>query len=177
MRIARPLGIKLLHNAVERMQHKERMDNTMTAEENVALSRSIIDLYNSHRSDPAWLDKIVAYIAEDFEFVDVPTGRILRGPEGYRQMALFFADGFPDSVLEITNVFATEDQGVIEFTGRGTNTGPLHMPTGDIPPTGKYSELRFCSVNRARSGKVASIHQYFDVMTMLQQLGLVPTMG
>ena len=149
----------------------------MTVQENIALSRLLLDLYNSHKSDPAWLDKIVANIAEDCEFVDVPTGRTLLGPEGYSQITLFFAEGFPDSTVEITNVFATEDQSVIEFTGRGTNTGPLHMPTGDIPPTGRYSELRFCSVNRARSGKIVSIHQYFDVMTMLQQLGLVPGMG
>ena len=149
----------------------------MTVQENIALSRSLLDLFNSHQSDPAWLDKIVVHIAEDCEFLDVPTGRTLRGPEGYSQMALFFAEGFPDGTVEVTNVFATEDQSVIEFTGRGTNTGPLHMPMGDIPPTGKYSEVRFCSVNRAVSGKVVSIHQYFDVMTMLQQLGLVPGMG
>ena len=150
----------------------------MTAQENVALARSLFDLYNSHQSDPAWLDKTVAALAEDCEFIDVPTGRTLRGPDGYRQIALFFAEGFPDSSVEMTNVFATEDQTVIEFTGRGTNTGPLHMPMGDIPATGRYSELRFCSVNRAnKSGKIVSIHQYYDVMTMLQQLGLAPAMG
>jgi len=153
------------------------MDDTMTVQENVALARSQLDLYNSHQSDPAWLDKIVAALTEDCEIIDVPTGRTLRGPDGYREINLFFAEGFPDSRVELTNVFATDDQAVIEFTGRGTNTGPLHMPTGDIPPTGQYSELRFCSVNRAKSGKIVSIHSYYDVMTMLQQLGLVPAMG
>ena len=149
----------------------------MTAQDNVVLARSLLDLYNSHQSDPAWLDKIDAYVAEDCEFIDVPTRRMLRGPEGYKQLSLFFAEGFPESSVELTNVFATEDQAVIEFTGRGTNTGPLHMPTGDVPPTGRYSELRFCSVNRVKSGKIVSIHSYYDVMTMLQQLGLVPAMG
>jgi steroid delta-isomerase-like uncharacterized protein len=149
----------------------------MTVEENITLSRSLLDLYNSHQSDPAWLDKILANISEDLELIDVPTGRTLRGHEGYREIALFFSEAFPDSRVEITNVFATEEQSVIEYTGRGTNTGTLHMPMGDIPATGRYSEVRFCSVNRAQSGKVVSIHQYFDVMTMLQQLGLVPGMG
>ena len=145
----------------------------MTAQENIALARSLFDLYNSHQSDPAWLDKTVAALAEDCESIDVPTGRILRGPDGYRQIVLFFAEGFPGSKVEMTNIIATDDQTVIEFTGRGTNTGPLHMPTGDIPPTGRYSELRFCSVNRTQAGKIVSIHQYYDVMTMLQQLGLL----
>lgn len=149
----------------------------MSVQDNIALSRSILDLYNSHQSDPSWLEKIAAHLAEDCVTFDVPTGRMLHGPEGYKQTALFFADAFPDSTVEITDVFATEDQSVIEFTGRGTNTGPLHMPMGDIPPTGKYSEVRFCSVNRAESGKIVSIHNYYDVMTMLQQLGLIPAMG
>jgi SnoaL-like polyketide cyclase len=153
------------------------MDATMTAQDNVALARTVLELYNSHQSDPAWLKKIAQYIAQDCEIIDVPTGRTLRGPEGYNQIALFFADGFPDSTVELTNVFATEEQMVIEFTGRGTNTGPLHMPTGDMPPTRQYSELRFCNVSRARDGKVISIHQYYDVMTMLQQLGLAPALG
>lgn len=53
----------------------------MTAQENVALARSQFDLYNSHQSDPAWLDKTVASFAEDCETIDVPTGRILHGPD------------------------------------------------------------------------------------------------
>jgi steroid delta-isomerase-like uncharacterized protein len=155
------------------VRNQHRKEDTMTAQENVALARSQLDLYNSHQSDPAWLDKTVAALAEDCETIDVPTGRTLRGPDEYRQTVLFFAEAFPDSRVEMTNVFATEDQAVVEFIGRGTNTGPLHMPTGDIPPTGQKSELRFCSVNRIKSGKIVSIHNYYDVMTMLQQLGLM----
>lgn len=146
----------------------------MSAQENLVLVQSLLDLYNNHPSDPAWLEKSLAAFADDSELVDVPTGRTLAGPEGYKQLALFFAEAFPGSSTELTNAFATEDQAVIEFTGRGTNTGPLHMPTGDIPATGRYSELRFCGVYRIKSGKIVSLHNYYDVMTMLQQLGLVP---
>ncbi len=45
----------------------------MTAQENIALARSLFDLYNSHQSDPAWLDKTVAALAEDCEIIDVPS--------------------------------------------------------------------------------------------------------
>ncbi len=146
----------------------------MTAQENVVLVQSLLDLYNNHQSDPSWLDKSVAAFAADSELLDVPTGRTLPGQDGYKQLALLFAEAFPGSSIELTNAFATEDQVVIEFTGRGINTGPLHMPTGDIPATGRYSELRFCEVYRIKSGKIVSLHSYYDVMTMLQQLGLVP---
>jgi steroid delta-isomerase-like uncharacterized protein len=153
------------------------MDDTMTTQENVVLVRSQLDLFNSRHSDPAWLDKAVAALAEDYEQIDVPSGSITHGPDGLKQLNLFFAEGFPDSTTEITNVFATENQAIVEFTGRGTNSGPLHMPTGDIPPTGRYAELRFCQVWQIKGGKIVSQHIYYDLMTMLQQLGLAPLPG
>lgn len=58
----------------------------MTAQENVVLVQSLLDLYNNHQSDPAWLDKSVAAFAADSELIDVPTGRTLPGPEGYKQL-------------------------------------------------------------------------------------------
>ena len=98
-----------------------------------------------------------------------------RGPDGYKQLILFFEEGFPDSGIEITNLFATEDQAVVEFIGRGTNTGPLHMPTGDVPPTGRTIEMRFCDVYRIRNGKIVNYRSYYDALGFLQQLGLIPT--
>ena len=149
----------------------------MTAQDNVALVRSLVDLYNAHQSDPAWLEKSLAAFAADSTITEVPSRRTLPGADGYRQLLLFFAEAFPESHVELTNVFATEDQLALEFTGRGTNTGPLHMPTGDIPPTGRYSETQFSEVIQIRNGKIVSFHIYYDTMTLLQNLGLAPAMG
>jgi steroid delta-isomerase-like uncharacterized protein len=124
-----------------------------------------------------WLEKSLSAFATDSEHTNVPLGLTLPGAEGYKQSGLFFAEAFPDSTIEVTNVFATEDQVVIEFTGHGTNTGPLHLPMGDIPATGRWAELRFCDVVQIRNGKIVSFHIYYDTMTLLQQLGLVPTEG
>ena len=151
------------------------MDDVMAAQENVALAQSLLDLYNNRQSDPAWLEKSLAAFAADSEGIDVPSGAILRGPDGYKQIILFFEEGFPDSGIEITNLFASEDQAVVEFIGRGTNTGPLHMPTGDVPPTGCAVEMRFCDVYRVRNGKIVSYRSYYDVYGFLQQLGLIPS--
>lgn len=159
------------------MQHKkERMDN-MTVQDNVSLARSLTELFNSHQSDPTWLEKSVTAFATDSRHTNIPLGITLPGSEGYKQSGMFFAEGFPDSRIEVTNVFATEDQVILEYTGRGTNTGPLHLPMGDIPATGRQAELRLCDVMQIRNGKIVSYHSYYDTMTMLQQLGLVPAMG
>src|SRR5579872_5140231 len=119
---------------------------TQTMQNNATLVRSLYDTYNSHQSDPAWLGKGTAPFAVDCEIVNVPLNLTLRGPDGYRQFVLGFADAFPESSTEVINVFATEDQVIVELIGRGTHTGPLHSPAGDIPPTGRKVDLRFCDV-------------------------------
>src|SRR5712692_2664899 len=88
------------------LQHKtERMDESMAAQEHVALARSLLDLYNSRQSDPAWLDKSVAAFAADSEIINVPSGTTLHGPEGYKRLVLFFVEAFPDSWAELSNAF------------------------------------------------------------------------
>ncbi len=153
------------------------MDDFMAAQENVALARSLLDLYNSRQSDPAWLDKGMAAFAADSEGIDVPSGAILRGPDGHKRLSLFFAESFPDSRIELTNAFATEDQVVLECTSRWNDTGPLYLPSGAIPATRRSGELRCCHVYQIRNGKIASLHHYYDMMTLLDQRGLAPVTG
>jgi hypothetical protein len=57
------------------------MDTLMAAQENVALARSLFDLYNNRQSDPAWLEKSMAAYAADCEDIDVPSGATLYDPE------------------------------------------------------------------------------------------------
>lgn len=63
---------------------------------------------------------------------------------------------------------------VVEFMGRGTHTGPLHTPTGDVPATGRRVDLPFCDVHRIEDGKITNGRSYFDLATMMRQLGLMP---
>jgi len=153
------------------------MDTIMAAQENVALARSLFDLYNNRQSDPAWLDKVMAAFAADCEIIDVPSGAILRGLDGYKRIVLFFAESLPASRVELTNAFATEDQVVLEGTSRWTNTGPLQLPLGALPATERSGEVRFCYVLQIRNGKIVRFHTYYDMMTMLEQRGLAPVTG
>jgi steroid delta-isomerase-like uncharacterized protein len=141
---------------------------------NAAIARQGYDAYNHHTSDPRWLDYVAETVSEDCEVVDVPNGAVFRGPEGLKQFLQVFSTAFPESSVEVTNLFATEDQAVVEFIGRGTHSGPLHGPAGDIPPTGKSWTLHFCDVYKFREDKIVSHRTYYDALGLLQQLGLVP---
>jgi hypothetical protein len=68
----------------------------------------------------------------------------------------------------------TEDQVVNECRWRGTHTGPLQSPAGEIPPTGKTVEdAVFCEVWGIKDGQLATLRNYQDVSSWLRQLGLV----
>ena len=65
---------------------------------------------------------------------------------------------------------------VVEFTGRGTHTGPLSGPSGVMPPTQKRVELQLCDVWEVNGGKLANLRSYFDTATLMSQLGVgMPT--
>jgi predicted ester cyclase len=153
------------------------MNTIMGAQENLALARSLFDLSNHHQSDPAWLEKSRAAFAADAEVIDVPSGTTLHGPDGYRRFVLFFAENFPDSRVELTNAFATQDQVALECTVRWNDTGPLYLPSGALPRMRRSGELRYCLVFEFRKGKIVSLHSYYDMLTQLEQLGLVPAWG
>ncbi len=153
------------------------MDERMAAQEHVALAWSLFDLYNNRQSDPAWLDKCMAAFAADAETFDVPSGATFRGPDGQKRIALFFGENFPASRVELTNAFATEDQVTLEGTLRWNDTGPLQLPSGALPATERSGELRCCFVFQIRNGKFVSFRQYYDMMTLMEQLGLVPAWG
>jgi hypothetical protein len=153
------------------------MDTIMAAQENVALARSLFDLGHNHQSDPAWLEKCMAAFAADAEVIDVPSGAILRGPDGYKRFVLFFAENFPDSRVELTKVFATEDEVTLECTVRWNDPGSLPLPSEALPSMRHSGELRYCLVLEFRKGNIVSLHSYYDMLTQMEQLGLVPAWG
>ena len=118
-------------------------------------------------------DRGAAVIADDCEFVDVPRGEIQSGPEGYLHDYERWRTAFPDGTVEITNVIAEGDWVVVEFTNSGTNTGPLRTAIGDFPPTHRKIKMPYCSVMQIENGKVFGGRDYYDVNTILRQLGLV----
>ena len=78
---------------------------------------------------------------------------------------------------ELINVFATEDQVTLEGIWRWYDTGPPYLPAGALPSMRRSGELRYCFVLQIRKGKIASVHAYYDMLTLMEQLGLVPAYG
>ena len=119
----------------------------MSAQDNATLARTLYDAFNARD-----FDRAASAMTEDGELLNVPLGVTFQGHEGAKQFQQGWAMAFPDSKVEVTNLVATDDQVVVEFTGRGTHTGPLHGPAGAIPATGRKLELHFVDVHQIRGG-------------------------
>jgi steroid delta-isomerase-like uncharacterized protein len=144
----------------------------MSATENAKLARSLYDWWNARD-----FDRGMAQTTQDVEWRNIATGQSFRGPQGYRQFQTGWAEAFPDAQVEVMNVIADEQGAAVEFIGRGTHTGTLVTPQGEIPATGRTVEVRFCDVMQLQGGKIVGGHTYFDAATMLAQLGLLPPSG
>ena len=70
-------------------------------------------------------------------------------------------------------VRAEGEKVVVRWTARGTHRGELM----GIPPTGKQVVTSGISILRIANGKIAEQWDIFDNLGMLQQMGVIPTMG
>ena len=101
-------------------------------------------------------------------------GETFHGAEGFKQYMQNWIDAFSDASTEITAIHAGDDFAVVEFTVRGTHDGTLRSPAGEVPPTGRVTENRFCEVLHIENGKISRSRTYLDMATMMAQLGLMP---
>ena len=144
----------------------------MQGKGNEQIVREFYEAFNNHE-----IDRVSEFVAPNCDWVDVPTGAHLSGQDGIRQHWEHLFKAFPDYKAEITNVVAAGDWVVTEFIGRGTHSGTYVTPNGQqLPPTGHRIAVEMCEIRMIRNGKIVAGRSYYDVNTMLEQLGLMPEM-
>ncbi len=113
-------------------------------------------------------------ITSDFVYDEVSTQRKVSGPDNVLPLWKGWATAFPDSAPTIHSAMVSANSVIIELTWKGTHTGPLELASGTVPATGKRIEFRACNVFEidTESVKPRLQRQYFDMATMLMQLGL-----
>ena len=119
-------------------------------------------------------DRYAAILAEDVIYVEAGTQRRTESVDANLELFKAWKAAFPDATGTITNSFGSGSQAVVEITWNGTHDGDMESPEGTIPATGRKITLEACIAATVENGKITEAHQYFDMMTMMQQLGLVP---
>ena len=132
------------------------------------VAKALIEAYNEKN----W-DRAKASITPDFVYDEVATGRKVTGIDATIDAWKGWAQAFPDSKGSYQGAHVAEDGTVVlELTWKGTHQGPLQTPKGAIPATGKSIEVRGCAVIQVAGEKARSQRHYFDMATLLQQLGV-----
>jgi steroid delta-isomerase-like uncharacterized protein len=138
------------------------------------MSQSLIDAAKA--VDIAYGEKnwnaVKASVAPGFVYDELGTQRKIPGVDQFITTLQGWAAAFPDSKATFHNAHVSGNTVILELTWRGTHKGPLQMPGGQISATGKTIEIPACQVIEIADGKAKTIRHYFDMVTMMRQIGV-----
>jgi steroid delta-isomerase-like uncharacterized protein len=120
-------------------------------------------------------DRMSAVLSPDVTYSEKGSNRNTKGIDGIMQVARDWDAAFPDLHGNITLSANCGTTAVLEITWTGTNTGPLQTANGTLPATGRSVEFEDAQVYTVENDKVVSFRNYGDFLTMLTQLGLLPS--
>ena len=98
----------------------------------------------------------------------------LRGPEQIGPYMQAYFTAFPDMLVEVQSMLATDDKVATEVRFSGTHTGPLAMPGGELPPSGQRMDMQAADFITVSNGQIRSWRVYIDMGTFMRQLGIAP---
>ena len=103
------------------------------------------------------------------------TGAVMKGLDENRADMENWTNTFSEMKVETLNHIESGNTVVTELKMTGVNTGDLQQPDGSkIPATGKSIEMNACQVAEFEDGKMTKSTQYYNMMSMMAQLGLIP---
>jgi steroid delta-isomerase-like uncharacterized protein len=119
-------------------------------------------------------ERFKAPLSSDAVYEEFGTQRRVQGPDAIVELSKGWRKAFPDVKGTITKAIESADTVVLEITWEGTHTGELVGAQGSIPATRKRVRVPAVQVVSFKGDKVAETKHYFDQMTMLAQLGVLP---
>src|ERR1700730_1805234 len=110
---------------------------------------------------------------EDDTFTDESIGHIYRGPKELGRTVEVYATAFPDMHRELYAFYVIGDTVVVELALQGTHKGPLELPIGIIPPTGKRMNATNPLAFQLLNAQIKSFNCYPSGTVVLTQLGVL----
>ena len=135
----------------------------------IEVAEVLIGAFNDRK-----VERAMDLVDESAEWLMIPYGVTNHGPEGYKKHWELWTTAAPDCEIEIAELTPGPNVVTAEFIARGTHSGPLSTPKGEIPPSNNQVELRLCDVIRIREGRAYGSRIYFDMLSLMRQVGQVP---
>jgi steroid delta-isomerase-like uncharacterized protein len=119
-------------------------------------------------------DAVMERFAEGATISDYPRGTKITTRAEIRAWVEAWATACSDATAGAKATVSSHNGAVIEGTYAGTNDGPF----GPMPATGRPVSLAYAIVmGFDDSGKVTSYDAYYDMHTLLSQLGHIPALA
>jgi len=94
-----------------------------------------------------------------------------KGLDGYKQFVREYLNAFPDLHFTIEDQVVDEHGVATRWTATGTHQGELQ----GIPATGRRVTVSGILLSKAKEGKFVESWSSWDTMSLLQQLGVMPS--
>jgi ketosteroid isomerase-like protein len=140
---------------------------TETTSKNEQIIRNLYQL-----AEELKIQEFVNVFTDDGVFYDASIPKKYYGADIGRTVEVY-AKAFPDMHRELYSVYVTGDTVVVELSLNGTHKGPLELPLGTIPATGKKMSAPCCDVFQMKDGKVRKFDCYPSGTVILEQLGVL----
>lgn len=134
---------------------------------------------NLHKNQRLWqkhvlaenrrsIDGLLATLCDEPVYTLMATGEEFRGKERVAAFYTGLFEGVPDATFDLISSFISEDGVMEESVLRGIQRGTLF----GLPPTNKSFALPLIIVFPIVHGEILGERLYFDMATLLKQLGL-----
>ena len=110
-------------------------------------------------------------IASNFVDHEGLPGIDTNGPAGFKRLVSAFRAAFPDLKISAEDMIADGDKVAVRAVMRGTHKGEFM----GVPATGKKFEIAGIDIIRFAGGKAVEHWGITDNMSMMQQLGAMPS--
>ena len=144
----------------------------MAEQDFTRLCREYVEVFN--KGD--W-QRYKEMLTPDTVYEEFGTQRRIQGADQIVDADRAWKEAFPDAEGKISNICSSGSMGCIELTWEGTHRGTLMGPEGNIPATGKRASVRAALFLTFEGDKVKECRHYFDLMTLLQQIGVGTPVG
>ena len=115
-----------------------------------------------------WINAFTA----DGVFTDNSVGITYRG-RGLADPVRNYGTAFSNMHRELYHIYPNGNVVVVQLALQGTHDGPLELPFGELPATGKRMDAPCCDVFELEDGKIKRFDCYPEGSIIFAQLGVL----